>query len=292
MILTDAYYQARREAMNWLNSPDRKFDEGVNILLKSGYKPLVASKIAKWGDKPHSVDKLIYELRQMIQVWANPDDIDDIVDSGESDKNTGLNNELTNDRCLSLMNILPDSDNQEGDETQLPPVIRRLIMIFSEDYKSRSLLHKQLSELPEDNTEQTVRQRKTIVNSISALSDRMDYLYQLRRRYETDAVLPTEEDLNNKLYFDPDNDTNNSKKNETDEQTLPDDLDGLKKMRSSEGTKLTRAKNMLLYQQEAKPKDKKENPLPDSPKRVKYLKKVESLTQLIERIDYKIAELS
>lgn len=291
MILTDAYYQARHEAVAWLNSQNREFKEGVRILQKSGYKPIVASKIAKWGDKPHSVDKLVYELRQMIQVWANPDDaIHDDIDLEVKAKD--MENELTEEKAVNLMkSISSENENLEGDENQMPEIMRKLIFIFSQDYKSRSLLHKQLSDLPEDNSESTVLQRKTLVNSISALSDRMDYLYKLRLRYENDSVLPTDDELSNKAYFDPDVEKDKENENEA-EKELPDDVESLKKMRSSEGTKLTRAKNMLLYQQEAKPKDKKENPLPDSPKRVKYIKKVESLTQLIERIDYKIAELS
>ena len=48
---------------------------------------------------------------------------------------------------------------------------------------------------------------------------------------------------------------------------------------------------MLLYSSENKPKDGKENPLPDCPKRVKYEKKVAAQEALVERIEYRLAEL-
>ena len=40
---------------------------------------------------------------------------------------------------------------------------------------------------------------------------------------------------------------------------------------------------MLLYSSESKPKDGKENPLPDCPKRVRYEKKVADQEALVEK---------
>ena len=63
----------------------------------------------------------------------------------------------------------------------------------------------------------------------------------------------------------------------------------LQKKRKAVATKLLRAKNQLEFQQETKAD--KPNPMPDSPKRVKYETKVENLTKELSEIDYQIAAL-
>lgn len=60
-------------------------------------------------------------------------------------------------------------------------------------------------------------------------------------------------------------------------------------MKKNESIKIVKARNMLLYQTEKK--QKKENPMPEGPKRIKYEKKIEKLLKLISQIDLKIANL-
>lgn len=290
MQLTETYYQARRDAIAWLNST-RNFDAGLVILQNSGYKPLVAGKLAKWGDKPHSAEKLTHELRQMIQVWGSPNDPIHEDVAFDDDDEQAIADVVPEEAALSIIATGEELKVAEADENQLPDMMKRLIYLFSESYKARSILHKQLSDLPEDNGEATVTSRKAIITSISALSSRMNVLYALRTRYESEGVLPTEEELNTE-YHDPDNDKDDEGPKNADDVLLPDTVDALKKMRKQEAPKLSRAKNMLEYQTESKPKDQKSNPLPDCPKRVKYEKKVAYITALIARIDYRIAELS
>lgn len=291
MQITDTYYKSRHEAIEWLNSRDRNFAQGVRILMNSGYKPLVAGKIAKWGDIPHSREKLIYEIRQMIQVWANPNDPKFEDADFEGQEPVGVLETVDEVSATSILSEAEAEDEKEGDENQLPAVIRKIIYEFSDSYKSRSLLHKEMCDLPEDNSLDTVNKRKVIIDSISALSARMKVLHDFKKQYEDSGTIPTEEDLNAD-YHDPDAAKKEDDSLPVEEIVLPESVDELKKMRRSEATKVVRARNMLLYQQEAKPKPLIENPLPDCPKRVKFQKKVERLEALINRIDYLIAERS
>lgn len=64
----------RRDGIKWLNSQKRDYSTGVNILTRSGYKGFVAARLALQGEKPHTREKLEYEIRQMIKVWYHPDD--------------------------------------------------------------------------------------------------------------------------------------------------------------------------------------------------------------------------
>lgn len=291
MQITENYYKSRHEAIEWLNSRDRNFIQGVQLLMNSGYKPLVASKIAKWGDIPHSREKLIYEIRQMIQVWANPNDpkFEDADFDGQEP--LGVLETVDEVSATSILSEAVTEKEKEGDENQLPAIIRRIIYEFSDSYNSRSLLHKEMCDLPEENSSDTVSKRKVFIDSISALSARMKVLYDFRKQYEENGTIPTEEDLNAD-YHDPDAVEKEDDSLPVEEIALPESVDELKKRRKSEATKLTRARNMLLYQQEAKPKPLVEKPLAECPKRVKFQKKADRLEALIKRIDYLIAERS
>lgn len=289
MVLTENYFQARRNAIAWLNSK-RDFETGVNLLIASGYKPIVAAKIKRWGDIPHSREKLVYEIRQMIQVWGAPDDPKHEDVDFEEEATSGTGEAVTESETHALLAEADEEKHKEDDENQHPLVIRKIIYEFSDCYKSRSVLHKQLGELPEDNAGATVQKRKVIVQSIAALSARMKVLYELRKRYDESGVLPTQEELEG--YHDAEEDQNKEDDSGEEPVQLPDNPDELKKLRKNEATKLTRARNMLLYQAETKPKPLVENPMPDCPKRIKMEKKVAYLEELIKRIDYKIAQLS
>ena len=67
--ITQNYIEARRDGIKWLNSQKRDYSTGVNILTRSGYKGFVAARLARQGEKPHTREKLEYEIRQMIKVW-------------------------------------------------------------------------------------------------------------------------------------------------------------------------------------------------------------------------------
>lgn len=289
MKLTEEYYKVRRNTIAWLNSK-RDFETGVNLLIASGYKPIVAAKIKRWGDIPHSRQKLIYEIRQMIQVWAAPNDPKHEDVDFEDEMTAGADESVAESDAHALLAEADEEKHKEDDENQLPIMIRNIIYEFSNCYKSRSVLHKQLGELPEDNTGGTIQKRKVIVQSIAALSARMKVLHGLRKRYDESGMLPTQEELEG--YYDAEEDKNKETEPGEPAQLLPDNPDELKKLRKNEATKLTRARNMLLYQTETKPKPPVENPMPDCPKRVKLEKKVSYLEDLIGKIDYKIAQLS
>ena len=94
-------------------------------------------------------------------------------------------------------------------------------------------------------------------------------------------------------FFDDDNDNENNEGEDNDDGNIESlSVDELKTLKANANTRLCRAKNMLKYSSVSKPKDGVENPLPvNSPKRIKYQKKVDAELKLIEKIDYRIAEL-
>lgn len=292
--ITNAYIEARREGIAWLNSAKREYNTGVAILAKSGYKTIVSSKLAKLGEKPHTREKLEYEIRQMIKVWYHPDDprfedVDLADDAVEG--NDGRSETVPEETAAAIVAIAENELAREADEQPAyPPVIVKIIYDFRECYNERSRQHRLLAELGETNTQAVCAERKDIVARIGFLSKRMTLLAAIKRQFEQNKELPTEEQLD-ELYKIVN--AAEEKPEKADEQTDISSLsvEELKKAKSNAKSKITKARNMLLYSSESKPKDGKENLLPDCPKRVKYEKKVAEQEALVEKIEYRLAEL-
>ncbi len=292
--ITQNYIEARRDGIKWLNSNKRDYSTGVNILTRSGYKGFVAARLARQGEKPHTREKLEYEIRQMVKVWYHPDDprfedvdlADDAVPG-----NDGRSETVPEETAVAIVAVAERELARETDEQPAyPPVIAKIIYDFRECYNERSRQHRMLAGLGETNTQAVCAQRKDIAARIAFLSNRMTLLAAVKRQYEQKKELPTDEQLDG-LYKKVD--AAEERPEKEDEQTDIGSLsiEELKKAKSNAKSKITKAKNMLLYSSESKPKDGKENPLPDCPKRVRYEKKVTEQEALVEKIDYWLADL-
>ena len=288
--ITQNYIEARRDGIKWLNSQKRDYSTGVNILTRSGYKGFVAARLARQGEKPHTREKLEYEIRQMIKVWYHPDD-PRFEDVDLADDAMPGNDGRSEETAAAIVAVAERELAREADEQPAyPPVMAKIIYDFRECYNERSLQHRMLAGLGETNTQAVCTQRKDIVARIAFLSNRMTLLAAIKRQFEQDRELPTEEQLD-ELYKKTDTPEENPEKEEDETDISSLSVEELKKAKSNAKSKITKARNMLLYSSESKPKDGKENPLPDCPKRVKYEKKVAVQEALVERIEYRLAEL-
>ncbi len=327
MEITVAYKVLRKQAIAWLKS-NRDFNEGLSILRNSGYRPHIASKIGKWGDNKHSHDKLLNELRNFIKCWNNDDPIVGAKDDSESASPFDRENEemdiLTQAKALGFDESVSDSvsnpdtgsydnnqtvengneDSYKNEDVQhLPMIIQRLICSFADLYRQRSILHAALSEVPENNDPTNCENRKSICLAIDGISTKMDKLYSLKKLFDNEGLIP-EQDLLEKSLLDEvvsdnnilnDDDKVNDNLGLDDDKVvvdvdLPESISELKKLRKNSCTKLSRAKNQLLYQQDTKADV--EFPLPEGAKRIKISKKVLRLSALIKKIDIQIAKLS
>ncbi len=283
MILTEEYFEARSEAMKWLAQKPykRNFAAGLRILVKSGYKPNVQKLLQKKGELPWTMEKLTSCLRDVVQVYYNPDDprFDDVPDADMLNDKTGEKPAVDEQDGIAKLAASPGFQS-------MPEVMQILIRNFADAYKQRAKLARQRYELGESNDEDVVNKRKTLGESIDKLTDYMDVLASMRQAYESDGVLPDLEKLN-----------------ETDVQgsgseDAPDDsvdykamtTEKLKTRKKSLTNQITRKENMLLYQSDTKQEE--ENPLPDSPKRIKLLKQIENLKAEKSKVEYELAERS
>ena len=201
--ITQNYIEARRDGIKWLNSNKRDYSTGVNILTRSGYKGFVAARLARQGEKPHTREKLEYEIRQMIKVWYHPDDprFEDVDLADDAlPGNDGRSETVPEETAAAIVTIAEKELARETDEQPAyPPVIAKIIYDFRDCYNERSRLHRLLSEQGETNTAAVCAQRKDIVTRIAFLSNRMTLLAAIKQQYEQNKELPTDEQLD-ELY--------------------------------------------------------------------------------------------
>lgn len=285
MILTEEYFEARSEAMKWLGlkQDKRNFAAGLKILVKSGYKPNVQKLLVRKGDLPWTMEKLTSCLRDVVQVYYNPDDprFDDVPDADILNDKTG--EKPTVDKQDDIARLSGSADFQN-----MPEVMQTLIRNYSDAYKQRARLARQRYELGESNDEQSVEKRKTLGESIDRLTNYMDILIAMREKYEKDGVLPDMDTLNNAPSAAEVKEEDEKQEKSVDYKSMS--TDKLKTRRKSLTNQITRKENMLLYQSETKQDE--ENPLPDSPKRVKLEKQIENLKAEKSKVEYELAERS
>lgn len=289
--MTNNFIKHRQAAINWLNGK-RDFDSGIKVLEESKFKPGVVAKLKRVGEKgPEAKARLVYLMRSLVQAWAMPEE----VANDNIDPATGVdaNEETTIYTDSSEAYINMAIEKLTVDPEAYPKRIASVIREYADAYKRRDILHKQLADLPEDNDEATVAKRKELSDEIKAKTELMERMYPLYEKFQSLNEDISEEDIQSLEQPTDDNESNDEKDSSINEPGVGN-LDGrtkeeLQKIRKSVATKIGRAKNMLEYQQETKAETP--NPMPESPKKVKYETKIANLTKELEQIDYAIAKL-
>lgn len=289
MKLSQDYFDARTQAMKWLALPvnKRNFAVGLQILGKSGYKPNVHAMLVRKGEQPWTVEKLTTCLRDVIQVYYNPDDprfaeVPDVDDLNDRDGEHQSVNEQ-------------ESMAKSADTTsfkQMPEVMQLVVKAYADAYKQRAKLARQRTEIGENNDDESVARRKQIGEQMDQLTSYMDALAPLKEAYDHDGTVP------DRATFDSIKNYSMVTKCMAAFDQRPKVTVGkvdyhlmytvqLRTRRKSLTNQITRKENQLLYQSNSK--QAVENPMPDSPKRVKLLKQIESLKAERSKVEYELA---
>ena len=291
VFMTNNFIKHRQAAIDWLNGK-RDFDAGIKVLEESKFKPGVVAKLKRVGvNGPEAKARLVYLMRSLVQAWAMPE--------GEAADNTDLATGVDANEEMAIHTDSSDAyinmaiEKLTVDPEAFPKRIASVIREYADAYKRRDILHKQLADLPEDNGEETVAKRKELSNEIQAKTELMERMYPLYEKFLSLNEDITEEDIQS-LEHSTDDTESTDEKDSSGSESGTGNLDGrtkeeLQKLRKSVATKIGRAKNMLEYQQETKAESP--NPMPESPKRVKYETKIANLSRELEQIDYAIAKL-
>lgn len=290
--MTNDFIKHRQAAIDWLNGK-RDFDAGIGVLEESKFKPGVVAKLKRDGINGREAKaRLVYLMRSLVQAWTMPDD--QLNDNTDPATGVDASEEPTIFTDSSDAYINMAIEKLMIDPEAYPKRIASVIREYADAYKKRDILHKQLADLPEDNDEATVAKRKELSDEIKAKTELMERMYPLYEKYQSLQQDISEYDLQS--LENPDDDTSQVEdsdtadgSNSTDENYEGKTKEELQKIRKSVATKIGRAKNMLEYQQETKAETP--NPMPESPKKVKYETKIANLTKKLEQIDYAIAKL-
>lgn len=278
MRLTEQYFEARKEAIKWLGIPahKRNFSQGLLILQKSGYKPQVAALLVRRGERDWTREKLMFCLRELLQVYYNPDDERFNVDGEDVD--------VLNDKAGESTIVEQEAAVQEVQvQKKWPEPIQKLMKHYADDYKERDICNKQRAALPDTNDKTVLAKRKELSERMDLLTTRMEKYWKLRQRYENGGGDPTDEEIDGILN----GVKKESVKEEKEESYADMETSELQVKRKSAVTLRTRKENLLKYQYPSKRKEP--NPMPDCPKRVKIERQIEHLTEAISKMDYELA---
>lgn len=289
--MTNNFIKHRQAAIDWLNGK-RDFDAGIKVLEESKFKPAVVAKLKRVGvNGPEAKARLVYLMRSLVQAWSMPEEqLNDNTDPA-----TGLDASedpsVFTDSSAAYINMA--IEKLMVDPEAYPKRIASVIREYADAYKRRDILHKQLADLPEDNEDATVAKRKELSDEIQAKTELMERMYPLYEKFQSLNEDISEEELKS-LEQSTDDKESTEEEGSSVNVSGAGNLDGrtkeeLQKIRKSVATKIGRAKNMLEYQQETKAETP--NPMPESPKKVKYETKIANLTKELEQIDYAIAKL-
>ena len=290
MKLSQDYFDARTQAMKWLALPvnKRNFAVGLQILGKSGYKPNVHAMLVRKGEQPWTVDKLTTCLRDVIQVYYNPDDprfaeVPDVDDLNDRDgEHQSVNDQESMAKSADTASF-----------KQMPEVMQLVIKAYADAYKQRAKLARQRTEIGEANDDESVERRKNIGIQMDQLTSYMDALAPLKEAYDHEGTVP------DRATFDSIKNYSMVTKCVAAVDQRPKVTVGkvdyhlmytvqLRTRRKSLTNQITRKENQLLYQSNSK--QAVENPMPDSPKRVKLLKQIENLKAERSKVEYELAE--
>lgn len=292
VFMTNNFIKHRQAAIDWLNGK-RDFDAGIKVLEESKFKPGVVAKLKRVGVKgPEAKPRLVHLMRSLVQAWAMPEG--EAADNTDPATGVDANEEMAIHTDSSDAYINMAVEKLTVDPEAYPKRIASVIREYADAYKKRDILHKQMAELPEDNEPDTMAKRKALSEEIAAKTELMERMYPLYEKYQSLQQDISDDDLQSLEAADDDTQPVEDSDKADDSNSTDASYEGktkeeLQKIRKSVATKIGRAKNMLEYQQETKAESP--NPMPESPKRVKYETKIANLSRELEQIDYAIAKL-
>lgn len=156
-----------------------------------------------------------------------------------------------------------------------PEEIEKILKEHSRLLGVRSDYHKQMGEVPEDNTPESVAKRKELSDIISNCSVQIEKLYAAKEAFFVQGLMPDME-----LLF--------PVPAAQKEQKLPDDPEALAKMKKNLQNSIYKSQNQLEYQSDSK-KDAPD-PMPDGAQRIKLVKRIQANQAIIEKINLKLAQ--
>jgi hypothetical protein len=236
-----------QDIINWLNS-DLDYHKGVEIFSKY-CKNAFLVRVLQNGRKETYQKKLAYEMKKLLGISS-------IVISHQKCSNQQLTNNL-------------QKQEETTQNKNIPDIILKAKEIRMDVRNQIAVMHNQLYNLGESNSEDVVKKRKKILKDRKPLIELYENIYQLIEEYFITNIVP-----NNLIRLLEENNTSPVEINTPDFHSLTDiELVNMKARLSS---RITKQKNMLEFQSQTTQPTK--NPMPESPKRTKAEQNLIKLT--------------
>lgn len=280
MDFNEEYFAARSAAVAWLKVDQRRRDykKGVELLDKINFKPALCRRLKMTAENYYTRRLLAMTLTDAINFYRYPNDPkfnDDTIPAELEVEDSGTHQDVASEAAVAeegekVAEVRVDS----AAAASYPSTVQRVYKWFAKDYKLRDKLHREMRGIGEKNDDLSMARRKELSDKISLLSDEMDALYKLRENYHANGTIPTQDDLDAVKFVKLETSSAQTKtKVESSSLHIKEEdfssmgREELMRRIHSLQTSITRKKNMLLYQSPSR--EKKENPMPDCPKRTK-----------------------
>jgi len=266
----------QQEVQDWLDS-GRDYRQGVMLFARFSKNKVLVHTLMKPGKERFGGQaKLEYELPKAVGMVAGQLKIrnEKLKIEGNSPKTNSLPSALSSlpyDDHVPLITNTPAS--------AYPKAIRRLKLEYGELYNKRAMLHRQMREVPAENSPANMEKRAELLEEIKGISDRMETLYASEEKWVRLGTIPDEKEL----WPDAPPIAIGAVTNE-----LPDDIESLKKLKKNLQTNNVKDRNQLQFQ--SRTKSDEAQPMPDGPKRKLIEKQIKSREELIVKVDLKLQE--
>lgn len=265
----------RKLAVEWLNS-NRDFDKGIGLLQEAHFRPGVVAKLVKDKHKALARERLKVQIYALISLWGDNPQIDDtdaelnVFDGKESPA------DVDDETSKSIF------DAEKTATGNISAVIRR----YCELYRQRDKAFKDLKAVGEKNDDESCMIRQQLTRQMEDNTEQMEALYPLYEKYTQTNEDISEEEASAAIAVKHEDVKDDAEMSE-EENLAAMTKDELVKLQYSIAKRIARGKNNLLYQSENK--QEVENPMPESPKRVKIETRIARLEEELLRVKYAIA---
>jgi hypothetical protein len=268
----------KEQIIDWFNGP-QDYDQGVDLLQEVSNKNKVIKKLLRRGETRDSLEKLVYELNKIAGFKKIPER--KAAAAKKTSKTKPVKTEKPGsgkiDEQEQKFNLIGDKDIDS-----YPPETNRLVKEYSSLYNERGKKHGELKKLGDGNDQETIDKRKTFIDEIKTLSDRMEVLYKAFIDFEENGT-----PVNPEILW-PEGDQQSEQKDQVQTGSIED----LKTLKKNLQSSLTKDRNLLLYGIKTQPKNGNGKPMAAGPKRTILEKRVVKKEKEITVIDQQIADLS
>jgi len=271
----------KKLAIAWFNGP-QDYNQGVELLQRVSRKGRVLNKMVRRGETRSSFEKLVYELNKVAGLKKIPVPQAKIdqklikVHPAEAKPGKAVKEKTEKKEEKTRYNLIGTREI-----SSFPETIQRIVRENSKLFMLRGKSHATIKRLPEDNSKENMAKRIELMDEINKMSARLEVLFEAWKAYEDKGIEP---DV--KLLW-PDQATQEQASEKKDPLTIEE----LKNLKKNIQSSITKDRNRLLYSKRAKPKDGKENPIPEGPKRTVLEKRIAKKENQISTIDKQIADL-